>query len=78
MTIKDRQYMAGDTKTSRTKIVIIKEPLAVIMEEEEKNATGESILSEEVIQEYEELKNKCEKIISKIKKRKLAPETIPI
>ncbi len=59
--------MDKNSKKSRTKIIVIREPLTLIEAEENQ---PEEVFSEQVIKEYTDLKEKCEEIILKIKRRK--------
>jgi len=56
----------NNSRKSRTKILVVKEPLTAI----ENSTEEEEVFSEQILEEYHNLKEKCEQVILKIKKRK--------
>ena len=57
--------MNNNSRKSKAKILVIKHPLIDVEDED-----NDEIYSEQTLEDYHDLKEKCEKVILKIKKRK--------
>lgn len=65
---KKSNMVSDGKRKSRTRIMVIKEPLTCIQNDQEDDA--DEIIPEQTIRDYIELQEKCEAVILRIKKRK--------